>query len=104
LRDFKKKSSEDHKGFASLITIKASTDLAEISNIKLSHNAWVINEMSGNSKDSQWTLYEESLSKLLNDFTKQLAISNSQWIKQHSVTKNAEKQMEGFRGLIRKSQ
>jgi len=87
-----------------LITIKASTDLAEISNIKLSHNAWVINEMSGNSKDSQWTLYEESLSKLLNDFTKQLAISNSQWIKQHSVTKNAEKQMEGFRGLIRKSQ
>ena len=104
LRNFKKKARKNHKGFSSLITAKVSTGLAEVANIKLSHNAWVLNEMSGNSKNSQWTLYEESLSKLLDDFTKQLAVSDSDWTKQHSVTKNADKQMEGFRSLIRKSQ
>jgi len=104
LRDFEKKSRKNYQGFSSLVTIKASTGLGEVVNIKLSKNGWVLNKMSGNTKNAQWTLYEESLSSLLSDFTKQLAVSTSDWTAKHSITKDANKQMEAFRGLVRKSQ
>jgi len=44
------------------------------------------------------------LSKLLNAFTEQLAVSTPKWTKKHSVSKDAKQQMENLRELIRKSQ
>ncbi|WPE17901.1 hypothetical protein [Candidatus Thioglobus autotrophicus] len=104
LRDFEKKSRKDYQGYTSSITIKASAGLGEKGNISLSKSSWVLNEMSGNSKSEDWALYEELLSGLLSDFTKQLAVSTSDWTVKRSITKDADKQMEGFRVLIRKSQ
>ena len=104
LRDFAHRSSKDHEGFTSKITITAASDFNKPS-LNLSKNSWVFNRLvENNDIDTRWAMYKESLSILLAEFTKQLAISESNWTKRHSITKDADKQIEDIRKLIRNSQ
>jgi len=105
LRDFKLKNREHHIGFASLITLKVDTELSNAVNAKFSNVPWVLKEMTGNgSKDSKWTIYEESLGGLLSSLAKQVASSDGKWLKKHSVTKNVDEQLSLFREILIKSQ
>ncbi len=106
LRGFKKKTSSEHDGFTSLITLTVEKPSGKKTvNAKFSHNIWVLKEMTGeNSKEGRWTIYEESLGKLINDLAKQIVSTDSEWLKKHSATKGVEDQFENFRTLLIKSQ
>ncbi len=105
LRKFKKKESKHHQGFTALATVKVETPLGNSVNVKLSNNSWVLNKMAGDgTKRAQWSIYEESLTKLLEDFSKNLAVSEPKWLKKHSATKDANEQLNRFREILKKSQ
>ncbi|MDB3869684.1 hypothetical protein N9351_02360 [Candidatus Thioglobus sp.] len=107
LRGFGFKQKKEHNGYTGRITVKSSTELSpNITDLKLSKQLWVLEKASGDieNKESQWIIYKDVLSRLINDFTKQLATSDSNWTKKHSVNKDAKEQMESLRILIKKSQ
>ena len=105
LRDFKTKNRKDHTGFASLITLKVDTELSNVVDAKFSHVPWVLKGMTGDgSKESNWSVYEESLGGLFNSLAKQIASSDSEWLEKHSVTKNVDEQFALFRNVLIKSQ
>lgn len=107
LRGFAFKQKKKHNGYTGRITVKSSTDLTpNITNLKLSKQLWVLKKGSGdiNNIESQWMIYKDALSRLFDSFTKQLAVSDSNWTKKHSISKDAEAQMQFLRNLIYKSQ
>jgi hypothetical protein len=106
LRGFKRKTSSEHDGFTSLITLTVEKPSGKKTvNAKFSNNIWVLKEMTGeNSKGGRWTIYEESLGKLINDLAKQIVSTDSDWLKKHSATKDVDDQFENFRTLLIKSQ
>ena len=106
LRKFKKKSSSKHDGFVSLITLTVEKPSGKKAvNAKFSNKLWVLKALAGeSSKEGQWTIYEESLGKLLNDLAEQIVSTDSDWLKKHSVTNDVEDQFESFRTLLIKSQ
>ena len=105
IRKFKKQEKGSYFNYKSIITVRASTQLGEKVNLKLSRSMWNLKSGSGSGeKDQDWSLYELSLSSLLNEFTKQLATSTPKWTKKHSASKDAESQMDNLRDLLRKSQ
>ena len=107
LRGFGFKQKNSHNGYTSRITVKSSTDLSpNMADLKLSKQLWVLRKAAGNidDKESQWIIYKDALSRLFDGFTKQLAVSESNWTKKYSVNKDAKQQMEMIRNLIKKSQ
>ena len=107
LRGFGFKQKNKHNGYTSRITVKSSTDLTpNTTDLQLSKQLWVLQKASGdiNNKESQWVIYKDALSRLFDSFTKQLAVSDSNWTKKHSINKDAEAQMQSLRNLIYKSQ
>jgi len=100
------KKAKEFLNYKSIITVRASSPMKEdYVNIKLSRNMFNLKKVSGDgSIEHDWSLYQLSLSKLLNAFTEQLAESTPKWTKKHSVSKDAKQQMENLRELIRKSQ
>ena len=110
LRGFKEKTSSEHDGFTSLITLTVlkPSDVRKgkkTVNAKFSNNIWVLKAMTGeNSIEGRWAIYEESLGKLINDLAEQIVSTDSDWLKKHSATKGVDEQFEKFRSLLIKSQ
>lgn len=106
LRGFKEKDSKNYLGFTSLITLQVGSTLSDnVVNSKFSHTPWVLKTMvTTPNKTARWTGYEESLGKLLEDLSKQIASTDSDWVKKHSVTTGVENQFNEFRQLLKRSQ
>ncbi len=106
LRGFKEKDAKNHIGFTSLITLQVGSELPKkVVNAKFSHTPWVLKSLAGEqNKDAKWTSYEESLGKLLEDLSKQIASTDPEWIKAHSISKDVENQFNELRQLLKSSQ
>jgi hypothetical protein len=106
VRGFDFKVTKHHYGYTIKITILASDDLhPKLVVLNLSKNIWVLKRGSGNIEDesSQWIVYKEALSILLQELTQQINNISKTWLKKHSTNKDATLQLQNLQKLINKS-
>ena len=100
------KATKHHYGYTVKITISASDDLhPKLVMLNLSKSIWILKRGSGDVEDelSQWLVYKEVLSILLNELTHQINNTDKTWLKKHSTNKDAALQVQNLKKLINKS-